>query len=84
MRKTYFAADFHLGIEGLLTSLEREKKIVRWLDSIAQDAAAIYLVGDIFDYWFEYKQVIPKGYTRILGKLAALRDAQIPISLLRG
>jgi UDP-2,3-diacylglucosamine hydrolase len=84
MQKTYFASDFHLGIEGRLTSLEREKKIVRWLDSIAPDAAAIYLVGDIFDYWFEYKQVIPKGYTRLLGKLAELRDAQIPIYFFTG
>jgi len=77
--KTYFASDFHLGLDASISSLEREKKIVRWLDSIKDDAKAIYLVGDVFDYWFEYGAVIPKGYTRLLGKLAELRDSSIPI-----
>ena len=84
MKKTYFASDFHLGIDARHTSLERERLICRWLDSIAADAEAIYLVGDIFDYWFEYKSVIPKGFTRILGKLAELRDAGIPIYFFTG
>jgi len=79
VKKTYFASDFHLGIDAKYTSKEREQQIVRWLDMIASDADAIYLVGDVFDFWFEYSTVIPKGYVRILGKLAELTDAGIPI-----
>lgn len=84
MKKTYFASDFHLGVDARLTSLERERQICRWLDVIAEDAEAIYLVGDIFDYWFEYKMVIPKGFTRLLGKLATLRDNGIEIYFFTG
>ncbi len=83
-QKTYFASDFHLGTGGQLSSREREQKIVRWLDHIKGDAAHIYLLGDVFDFWFEYKRVIPKGYTRLLGKLAELRDAGIPITFFIG
>ncbi len=75
----YFASDFHLGVDARRSSRERERQIVRWLDEIKADAAAIYLVGDVFDFWFEYKRVVPKGYVRLLGKLAELRDAGIPI-----
>lgn len=82
--KTYFASDFHLGVDARLTSVEREKQICRWLDSISHDAEAIYLVGDVFDYWFEYKEVIPKGFTRLLGKLAELRDRGIAIHFFTG
>lgn len=78
-KKIYFASDFHLGIDAKLTSLEREKKIVRWLDFIKHDAQEIYLVGDVFDFWFEYRSVVPKGYVRLFGKLAELRDQGIPI-----
>jgi len=78
-KKIYFASDFHLGSDAKYSSREREHQIVRWLDSIRADAEAIYLVGDIFDFWFEYKTVVPKGYVRLLGKLAELRDAGIPI-----
>lgn len=78
-KKIYFASDFHLGIDARLTSREREKQIVRWLDTIKSDAAEIYLVGDVFDFWFEYATVIPKGFTRLLGKLAELRDSGILI-----
>ena len=84
MKKTYFASDFHLGVDARLTSLDRERQIVRWLDAVSRDAEAIYLVGDVFDYWFEYKTVIPKGYSRLLGKLAELRDARIPIYFFTG
>ena len=84
MKKTYFASDFHLGVDAKLTSKNRERQIVRWLDYISQDAEAIYLVGDIFDFWFEYKRVIPKGYIRLLGKLATLRDKKIPIYFFTG
>ncbi len=77
--KIYFASDFHLGIDARHTSVERERQIVRWLDMIKTDAAEIYLVGDVFDFWFEYATVVPKGYVRLLGKLAELRDMGIPI-----
>ncbi len=83
-KKTYFASDFHLGATGQLSSTEREQKIVRWLDFVKDDAAHIYLLGDVFDFWFEYKQVIPKGYTRLFGKLAELTDAGIPITFFIG
>jgi len=83
-KKIYFASDFHLGIDVKYTSREREHQLVRWLDGIKADALEIYLVGDIFDFWFEYKTVVPKGYTRFLGKLAELRDAGIPIYFFTG
>ena len=84
MKKTYFVSDFHLGVDAKLTSREREKLIVRWFDTIKEDAAEIYLVGDVFDYWFEYGKVIPKGYARLFGKLAELRDSGIPIYFFTG
>lgn len=80
----YFASDFHLGIDARLTSREREKQIVRWLHSIAPDCAHLYLVGDLFDFWFEYNQVIPKGNTRLLGTLAELVDGGMPVSVFTG
>lgn len=83
-KKIYFASDFHLGAPDRMQSLEREKKIVQWLDSIRPDAAHIFLVGDLFDFWFEYKNVIPKGYTRLLGALASLTDQNIPVSVFTG
>ncbi|PHN01190.1 UDP-2,3-diacylglucosamine diphosphatase [Flavilitoribacter nigricans] len=83
-RKTYFASDFHLGINGKLSSREREQQIVRWLEHIEGDAEAIYLVGDVFDFWFEYRTVVPRGFTRLLGKLATLRDQGIPIYFFTG
>ena len=84
MGKTYFASDFHLGVDALHTSAERERLIVHWLDAIRSDAEAIYLVGDLFDYWFEYGEVVPKGAVRLLGKLAELRDSGIPIHTFTG
>ncbi len=84
MRKIYFASDFHLGAEGRWPSRERERRIVRWLDYIAADAQALYLMGDIFDYWFEYRRVVPKGYIRLLGKLVELRDGGLPIFYFTG
>lgn len=83
-KKIYFASDFHLGAPDAATSRKREQLIVKWLDEIAQDAQHIFLVGDVFDFWFEYKHVIPKGYIRILGKLADLRDRGIGISVFIG
>jgi UDP-2,3-diacylglucosamine hydrolase len=83
-KKIYFASDFHLGAPSKTLSLEREKKVVKWLDQIKDDAHSIYLVGDIFDFWFEYKHAIPKGFIRLQGKLAELRDAGIPIIFFTG
>lgn len=80
----YFASDFHLGAPDYKTSLVREKKIVAWLNSIQDDASEIFLVGDIFDFWFEYKKAIPKGYVRLLGKLAELADSGIKIHIFTG
>ena len=80
----YFASDFHLGVPDYESSLQREKKLVHWLESIRKDASAIFLMGDIFDFWYEYKTAIPKGYSRLLGKLAELTDAGIEIHLFRG
>lgn len=83
-KKVYFASDFHLGIPDRASSLDREKRICHWLDQIQYDAGCIYLVGDLFDAWFEYRHVVPKGFTRFLGKLAALRDAGVPIEVFTG
>ena len=78
-KKVFFASDFHLGAPNEASSLEREKKIVRWLDSIKDEAEAIYLLGDVFDFWFEYKNAIPRGFVRIQGKIAELTDKGIPV-----
>ena len=82
--KIYFASDFHLGAPNHQKSLEREKKICKWLDVISKDAKEIYLLGDLFDFWFEYNKVIPKGFERIKGKLAQLTDSGIKIHLFVG
>ena len=78
-KKIYFASDNHLGAPKQEDSRPREKKFVAWLDEIKHDAAAIFLLGDLFDFWFEYKTVVPKGFTRTLGKLAEISDSGIPI-----
>lgn len=83
-KKIYFASDFHLGIPNLKASIERERRLCRWLEMIREDAAMIYLVGDIFDTWFEYKNVVPKGHTRFLGKLAELRDSGLELEAFTG
>ena len=78
-KKIYFASDQHLGAPSPKASLPREKKFVAWLDTIKEDAGTIFLLGDLFDFWFEYKTVVPKGFVRVLGKLAELKDAGIDI-----
>ncbi len=83
-KKIYLASDFHLGAPNDVDSRQRELKIVRWLNSIQENAAAIILAGDIFDFWFEYKTVVPKGSIRLLGKLAELADSGIPIIIFSG
>ena len=83
-KKTYFLSDVHLGAPDVSSSLEREKLLVQWLDQVKHDAEDIYIVGDLFDFWFEYKHAIPKGYTRVLGKLAELTDSGINIHFFTG
>lgn len=83
-KRIYFASDFHLGAPSYEASLVREKKIVAWLDHIKGSAQEIYLVGDIFDFWFEYKRAIPKGFVRLQGKIAELTDSGIPIHIFTG
>lgn len=83
-KKIYFLSDFHLGAPTYEQSLIREKKIVRFLDEIKSNAAAIFIVGDLFDFWYEYRMVVPKGYVRLLGKLAEITDAGIPIHFFAG
>jgi len=82
--KIYFASDFHLGAPNEQESLVREKRIVRWLDEVRKDATEIFLVGDIFDFWFEYKRAIPKGFVRLQGKIAEITDSGIPIHIFTG
>lgn len=77
--KTYFISDLHLGASYFKDPLENERKVVRFLDSIKSDARCIYLLGDILDYWYEYKTVVPRGFTRFFGKIAELSDAGIEI-----
>jgi len=83
-KKIYFASDFHLGLEVDSDPLKREKHVVRWLRSVAGEASAIYLVGDIFDFWWEYKSVVPRGFTRFLGTVSELTDAGIEVHFFTG
>lgn len=83
-KKVYFLSDFHLGAPDMATSRLRERRIVRFLDAAKADAAMILLLGDMFDFWFEYRRVVPKGYVRILGKLAEITDAGIPVHFFIG
>ena len=83
-KKIYFASDFHLGSPSFEESLVREKKVVRWLNSIESDVCELYLLGDVFDFWFEYKHTAPRGYTRLLGKLSELADKGVKIHLFTG
>ncbi len=83
-KKIYFLSDFHLGTPNHASSLEREKCIVQFLEEIRSTAAEIFIVGDIFDFWFEYRKVVPKGYVRLLGKLAELTDSGIPVHFFVG
>ncbi|MET0394839.1 MAG: UDP-2,3-diacylglucosamine diphosphatase [Chitinophagaceae bacterium] len=83
-KKIYFLSDFHLGAPDHAASLERERLIVRFLDEIEHDAGEIFLVGDMFDFWYEYKKVVPRGYVRLLGKLGQLTDAGIAVHFFVG
>ncbi|HCF63127.1 MAG TPA: UDP-2,3-diacylglucosamine hydrolase [Chitinophagaceae bacterium] len=82
--KIYFLSDFHLGAPDHASSLIREKKIVEFLNLIRKDATEIFILGDMFDFWFEYSRVVPKGYVRLLGTLASITDSGIPIHFFIG
>ena len=82
--KIYFASDFHLGLPAGTPPIEREKKVVSWLKSIVHDAKEIYLIGDIFDFWWEYKLVVPRGFTRFLGAVSEITDTGIPVHFFTG
>jgi len=82
--KIYFASDFHLGAPNHISSRDREDIIVKWLNEVSVDATEIILLGDIFDFWFEYKTVIPKGFTRLLGTLAKISDKGIQLRIFTG
>ncbi|MPT30368.1 MAG: UDP-2,3-diacylglucosamine diphosphatase [Chryseobacterium sp.] len=78
-KKIYFASDQHFGVPDLQQSRIREERFIRWLDSIKKDAQVLFLMGDLFDFWHEWKYVVPKGYIRVLGKIAELKDSDIDI-----
>ena len=82
--KIYFASDFHLGLKTGTSPLERERKVIGWLKQISSDADEIYLVGDIFDFWWEYNLVVPRGFTRFLGTISELTDKGIPVHFFTG
>lgn len=84
MPKIYFISDLHLGAPNKQSSLERERRFVLWLEQIKSDASELYVVGDLFDFWFEYKRAVPRGFTRSLGKLAELSDSGIKLHLFTG
>jgi len=83
-KKIYFASDMHLGNRYLDEPLVAEKRLVAWLDGIKNDAQAVYFLGDVFDYWYEYKYVVPRGYVRFLGKIAELSDMGVEIHIFIG
>ncbi|TDQ09756.1 UDP-2,3-diacylglucosamine diphosphatase [Pedobacter metabolipauper] len=83
-KNIYFASDFHLGVPNFEQSRKREDRIVRWLNSIAPTCSELFLMGDVFDFWYEYKLVVPKGFIRLQGKLAEMSDAGIKIYFFKG
>jgi UDP-2,3-diacylglucosamine hydrolase len=84
LKAVYFASDVHLGFPDTLQNHERERIFVNWLNQVKQDASMIFLLGDVFDFWFEYKKVPPRGLVRVLGKLAEICDSGIPVHFFTG
>jgi UDP-2,3-diacylglucosamine hydrolase len=82
--KVFFASDFHLGLRAGYDPLEREKRVVSWLNEVAPQAREIFLLGDVFDFWWEYGKVVPKGFTRFLGTISSLTDSGLPIHFFTG
>ena len=83
-KKIYFISDVHLGLHPAEKSFKREKLLVKWLDDIKSDTDELYLMGDIFDFWHEYRKVVPRGFTRFLGKIAEMSDNGIKIYFFTG
>lgn len=83
-KNIYFASDFHLGLQTGSDPVDRERKVVRWLNHVAGEAKEIYLLGDIFDFWWEYRLVVPKGFTRFLGTVAEITDSGVPVHFFTG
>src|SRR5438105_3898510 len=83
-KKVYFLSDFHLGAPNAEASLERERLVIKFLNEIQHETAALFIVGDMFDFWYEYRKVVPRGYVRLLGKLAEFTDAGIPVHFFVG
>lgn len=84
MKNVYFLSDAHLGSLAIKHSRTQERRLVRFLDYIKNKAAAVYLLGDMFDFWYEYKYVVPKGYTRFLGKISELTDMGVEVHFFTG
>lgn len=84
MKNVYFLSDAHLGSRAIEHRRTQERKLVRFLDDIKDKASAIYLLGDIFDFWYEYKEVVPKGYTRFLGKISEITDMGVEVHFFIG
>jgi UDP-2,3-diacylglucosamine hydrolase len=84
LKKIYFASDVHLGFPNPSSQQQREKTFVKWLNQVKEDASEIFLLGDIFDFWFEYKKVAPRGFVRVLGTLAEICDQGIPVHFFTG
>jgi UDP-2,3-diacylglucosamine hydrolase len=84
MKKVYFLSDAHLGSRGIPHGRTQERRLVNFLDSIKYNAAAVYLLGDMFDFWYEFKLVVPKGYTRFLGKISELTDMGVEVHFFIG
>lgn len=82
--KVFFASDFHLGLRAGTDPLEREKKVIKWLNEVAPEAREIFLLGDVFDFWWEYNRVVPKGFTRFLGTISSLTDSGLPVHFFTG
>ena len=83
-KKVYFASDFHLGLSAGTDPRQREVRVVEWLKQASSDASEIYLLGDLFDFWWEYKKVVPRGFSRFIGMLSALTDSGIPVHVFTG
>lgn len=84
MKNVYFLSDAHLGSRAIAHGRTQERRLVNFLDSIKHNAAAVYLLGDIFDFWYEFKLVVPKGYTRFLGKISELTDLGVEVHFFIG
>lgn len=83
-KKVYFASDAHFGLELFTTPIEAQKRFCAWMDNIKPDCGALFLVGDMFDYWFEYRTVVPKGFVRFMAKVAEFTDCGIPVYIFYG